>query len=133
MIEQFFGWLRWCWLRWFPKRYPPISDGKQQAAIEKGVQASIKSRVKDFTATARTVTTLEKRMRMHVAIEDKIGRGLMRSEWVGVAKKGMRRQFLREGWFFKREGRYFINRRKIERTFGPPPEPQPVEEQRASA
>jgi hypothetical protein len=55
----------------------------------------------------------------------------MRSEWVGVAKKRFRKRLLKEGWFFKRDHHIFINRRKIERTFGPPPEP--VERLKASA
>ena len=131
MIEWILNRLRWAWQRWFPKRYSPFSDGKQQRAIDAGERASLANRVTNFKSTARTVTDLEKKLRMHVAIEDRIGRGLMRSEWVGVAKKTFRKRLLKEGWFFRRDKRYRVNRRKIERTFGPPPE---VEEQvRASA
>lgn len=96
------------------KKYPALRDGKK----EKVIAAGIAHYAVAAKSTAKTVTTTEELLRMHVVLEDRIGRGLKKSEWVGVAEKVMRRQLLKAGWFFKRDHQYFVNRRKIIRTFG---------------
>lgn len=97
-----------------PKKYPPLRDGRKERVIQEGVLRY--AHAAKFTAKAATTT--EELLRMHVVLEDKIGRGLKKSEWVGVAEKVMRRQLLKAGWFFRRDNQYFVNRRKIIRTFG---------------
>lgn len=129
MFARFFGWL--CFWR-KPKKYPPFLDRKMERTIEEGVMRTTIADATVVKTVARTMGTAEKMLRMHEAIEDKIGRGLLRGEWVGMGKKSVRRELLKETWFFKRGKRYFVNRRKITRTFGPAPPPPPQPEREAA-
>ncbi len=97
-------------------RRAPILDydlGKKQGEVIHG--QVLKQAVKD----TQTMGESGQRFRFHLAIEQRIGRGLTKGEWVGVAKKKVRQQMLDEGWFLRKNKQYFVNRAKVVGAFGP--------------
>lgn len=97
-------------------RRAPILDydlGKKQGEVIHG--QVLKQVAKDVQTLGRS----GQRLRFHLAIEQRIGRGLTKGEWVGVAKKKVRQQMLDEGWFLRKNKQYFVNRAKVVGAFGP--------------
>lgn len=58
-------------------------------------------------------------MQLHMQSEDKRGgKGMRRSEWVQFYNKRARAQLKKDGFYFQRDGRIFVNRRRFDRDFG---------------